>query len=71
MADSLEFWYRRRFNLPPTDPRYLDASVEDMEDEYWAHHYNERPPGEEAEDEDFDVEAEIAATSQDDWEEVS
>jgi hypothetical protein len=57
MATSLEFWYRRKFNLAPTDPRYLDATYEQIEAEYWAHVYFDKPPGEEIEDEDFDKEA--------------
>jgi hypothetical protein len=71
MATSLEFWFRKKYGLPPTDPRFLDASLDDMEADFWAHSYSDRPPGEEVEDDEFDLEAEIAAMSADDWEEVS
>lgn len=44
-----------------TDPRYLDATVEEMMTDYWAHHYYDNPKArEEVEDEDFSLEAEIA-----------
>lgn len=66
----MEFWFRRQFNLPPTDPRFLSATLDDIETEYWAHYYRENPPGKEVEDDDFDLEAEIAAMNEDDWEEV-
>lgn len=55
MAKSLEFWFRRKFNLAPTDPRFLDATLEQIETEYWAHTYFEKPPGDEIEDVDFDL----------------
>lgn len=72
MINSIEFWYRRKYNLTQNDPRYLDATIEDMELDYWAHYYAERPDNiSEVEDDDFDLEAEIAAlNNDDDWEEV-
>lgn len=71
MAGSLEFWFRSKYNLPPHDPRFLDMTTEDIEAEYWAHHYREQAGKEEIEDEDFDLEAEIARMNDDDWEEVT
>lgn len=71
MARSMEFLFRRRYNLPPTDPRFLDATAEEIEADYWAHHYLENPSESEVEDDDFDVEAEIAAMNDDDWEDVT
>jgi hypothetical protein len=55
MAKSLEFWFRRKYNLAPTDPRFLDATLEQIEADFWAHEYANKPPGEEFEDEDFDL----------------
>lgn len=44
-----------------------------METEYWAHHYIENPATDEVEDDDFDLEAELAkmADEDDDWEEIN
>jgi len=56
----MEFWFRRKFNLAPTDTRFLDATIEQIETEYWAHHFAESEgSGEEYDDEDFDLEAEL------------
>ncbi len=70
MAKGLEFWFRRKFNLAPTDPRFLNATLEQMETEFWAHHYHENPPGEELEDDDFDKDAIIRSMEEnpEDWE---
>lgn len=54
--DTISFWFRRKYNLPPNDPRFLDLTLEQIETEYWAWHYHEQPPGEEFDDEDFDEE---------------
>lgn len=54
--DTISFWFRRKYNLPPNDPRFLDLTLEQIEAEYWAWHYFEQPPGEEFDDEDFDEE---------------
>ena len=68
----MEFWYRKKYNLTVNDPRFLDSTIEDIETDYWAHYYYDRPNvTEEIEDDDFDVDAEIAAMSDDDWEEVN
>lgn len=71
----MEFWFRRKYNLPPTDPRFLDASLEEMAAEYWAYQYLENPATEEVEDDDFDKDAVLAeierqAEAGDEWEEV-
>lgn len=34
---SLEGWFRAHYNLAPTDPRFLNATVEDMKVDYWFH----------------------------------
>lgn len=71
-SSSLEFWYRRRFNLAPTDPRFLNATEEDLLVEYYAWYYHENPTKDEVEDDDFDLEAvKRAMENGDDWETVS
>lgn len=65
-AKSLEFWFRRKFNLAPTDQRFLDATIEQIEAEYWAHTYFDKPPGEEIEDDDFDLEQVMREMEEDD-----
>ena len=68
----METWYRRRYNLPPTDPRFLDASSEEIQLDYWTQHYAEHPNDIEDEDDDFDLEqikADMEANP-DDWEDV-
>ena len=59
LVHSYEFIFRRRYNLPPTDPRFLNATQEDIETDYWAHWYADHP-NEAAEtvahDPDFDLE---------------
>ena len=58
---NIEFLYRRRYNLSIHDPRYLDATREDMMIDYYANLYADDPSAmSEVEDPDFDVEAEIA-----------
>jgi hypothetical protein len=73
-AQTLEFWFRRKFNLPPTDPRFLDLTLDDLTVEYWAWYFHEHPDGEVAEDDDFDKDAVIAAMESGDpgdWEPVT
>ncbi|MNM99442.1 hypothetical protein D3C81_1120030 [compost metagenome] len=46
-------------------------TLEDMETDYWAHHFFEDPKAaEEVEDDEFDIEAELAKleNNPDDWE---
>lgn len=50
----MEFAFRRRYNLPPTDPRFLDATREEIAADFWAHHYAENDVTEEFEDTEFD-----------------
>jgi hypothetical protein len=78
-AQTIAFWFRRKYCLAPTDPRYLDATLEQMETEFWAHHYFDNPAKEESEDDDFDLEAElrdadsvaaVASTNPNDWEDI-
>jgi hypothetical protein len=59
MANSLALWFRRTYQLAPTDPRFLAATLEDIEAEYWAYHYQDKKVVEEFEDDEFDQEAEL------------
>jgi hypothetical protein len=43
---------------------------QEIEAEYWAHHFFENPATESDEDSDFDTEALVAAMERDDWETV-
>lgn len=64
----MQFWFRQKYQLPPTDPRFLALTPEDIEVEYWAHQYFEKPDSaEEFEDDDFDVDAIMAAAEDGDW----
>lgn len=42
LAQSLEYWFRNKYQLSPQDPRYLQMSVEEIEIEFWAHIYHEK-----------------------------
>lgn len=67
MSETVEFWFRRRYNLPPNDPRVLALTLEEIQTEFWAHHYFENPAKEEALDEDFDLQA-LSSADDDEWE---
>jgi len=63
--------FRKRYNLPPTDPRYLNATLEEIVTDYWAHFYADGKGGtEEVEDDDFDLEQVKRDMESGDWEEV-
>lgn len=34
---SIQTWFRMQYNLPPTDERYLNASLEEMYVDFWQH----------------------------------
>jgi len=36
-TDAARLWFRRRFNLPPTDQRYLDMTDEGIHLEFYIH----------------------------------
>jgi hypothetical protein len=59
MANTFALWFRQKYSLPPTDPRFLAATPEDIEAEYWAYHYQTSKVTEEFEDYEFDQEAEL------------
>ena len=56
---SVEFWFRRKYNLTRTDPRFLEATVEDMLEDLWMHTYYDDPEAvtKTVEDDDFDEES--------------
>ena len=66
---TAEFAFRRRYNLPPTDPRYLDATLEQILVDYWANRHADDPKlAEEIEDEDIEETlADIEAAAADDF----
>jgi hypothetical protein len=69
MAETYQFWFRRKYNLPPSDPRFLALTPEDVEAEYWAYEYAEAGGKEEFEDDDFDeIENIDDIQSFDEWE---
>lgn len=82
----MEFQWRRRYGLPPTDPRFLQATREEILVDWWAHQHADDPElynEVRMDDADFQREAEamlaeaMAAAEADppqpadDWEEVA
>lgn len=62
MAPTVAFWFRRKYLLPPTDPRFLDATLDDMAADYWAWRFAEDPTANKEDmDDEFDLAAELAA----------
>ncbi|HPC58111.1 MAG TPA: hypothetical protein PK689_03845 [Kiritimatiellia bacterium] len=56
----IETWYRDRYRLPPTDPRFLNLTPAELLLEYWTVHYATQPAGAtEFDTPDFD--ADVAA----------
>src|SRR4051812_48863669 len=43
LADTAEFKFRRRYNMPPTDPRFLNATLDDILIDLWAHAHHDDP----------------------------
>ena len=80
-ATPIEFWYRQKYKLTKSDPRFLDATLEEMNADYWAHYYFDNPKAkDEIEDEDFNLEDELQKIEDedslddadvDDWESVA
>ncbi len=60
MSRTLEAWFRRKYGLPPTDPRFLSMTREDMEVDFWMHHYADRPGADDFESDGFDAEEVMA-----------
>jgi hypothetical protein len=72
-SSTLEFWFRRKFNLAPTDPRFLDITADELAVEYHAWDSFERPVAEEFEDDEFDRDAILRdmETNPGNWEDVT
>ncbi len=43
LSQTHGFAFRRRYNLPPTDPRWLNATIEDVYLDVWAHAHVDNP----------------------------
>ena len=54
----------------PNDPLLLQLTLDQIEQDYWAHHYYDNPSHTSVEDDDFDVDALVDAMAEDDWETV-
>lgn len=67
----MEWWFRDRYRLPPTDPRYLDMTREAMLLEYWTAYYADLARNGastfEAEDEEFDLTELLRDAEGEDW----
>lgn len=49
------FWYRKKYNLTSTDPRFLDATIDEIMADYFAHTFFDDPKAaDEVVDDDFD-----------------
>ena len=64
------YWFRNHYRLPPTDPRYLDMTPEEIEIEYWAWNYLQNGVGDEIETDGYNTDDVLAAMESDDWEDV-
>lgn len=69
MSTRTTFWFRRRYNLPPNDPRFLSLTDEEIAADYWAHQYYDDPKMADADhDDDFDIDAIEAEINSGMWE---
>lgn len=62
MSETMSLWFRRKYSLPPSDPRFLAMTPDGIAVEFWANFYADkfyagRPEDVEDEDEDFDLDA--------------
>lgn len=73
----MEFAFRRRYGLPPTDPRFLDAGLDEMLVDWWAHRFTDDPKlRDEVVNADFEADVEAMERAMmdagpDGWEEVA
>jgi hypothetical protein len=65
----VDWWWRQRYNLPPTDPRYLDATPEQILLDYYTV-MAENGESESYEDDDFNLDGVLADFAADagEWE---
>ncbi len=77
IAKTARFWFRKKYGLPPTDPRYLDMTDQAMLTEYWAHYYYDKPESEyEGGTDNYDdelaaMDAALGIANDDDFEDIS
>lgn len=71
---TYESLFRLRFGLTVNDPRYLEATIDEMIEAYWEDYHDQRrrngdPDEEEVEDENFDQDEieRLMAEHPDDW----
>jgi hypothetical protein len=69
-SKSIEFWYRRKYNLAPTDPIFLDATIEQMLDDFYAWRAYENPNLMETDDEAYEEAVRKLLAGEDGWEDV-
>lgn len=65
-ANSLQWWFRDRYRLPPNDPRFLALTSDELALDYWTAYYAASAAKGEAisfdeEDDDYDLAAIEAA----------
>ena len=70
VSATFGFWFRRKYNLTPKDPRYLEMTAAEIEADYWAHHFYEKPASEAGEDEDYDNLSIPSIEDQSQWEDI-
>lgn len=58
---TLEWWYRDHYRLPATDPRLLAVPYAQMQLDFWAYYYSQRPNDGADEYDNPDFEADVAA----------
>jgi hypothetical protein len=61
VSQTYEFAFRRRYNLPPTDPRFLNATVEEIVVDFHANRFWDDPKLRQQEVVSDDFEAQVAA----------
>lgn len=69
-ATTFAFWFRQKYSLPPNDPRYLSMLPEEIEADYWAHHFSENPATDSSEDESYNTDDLVDAMNNGEWESV-
>ena len=70
-AQTLRFWFRKKYNLPPNDPRFLALTDEEIETEYWTYYYEENPDVEEFDDPNYaEKMANLESLDMSEWEDI-
>jgi len=71
-AGTFRLWYRRTYNLAPTDDRYLDATDQIIEAEYYSHFFDDLHQkgklDDYVEDDAFDETLESITNNEEEWE---